>query len=112
MTITRTSTCSFPGDTAKFLHGLTAPTPEGHVARMRCYLQSNTRRVVVEREDDLLTKQDMLGIKDAVAAATQEELMIWIQHKCISRKPRRGATNILDVRWVPKWKFVKSKDDP
>ena len=38
--------------------------------------------------------------------------MIWIAHKCFSRRPRKGAKNILDIRWVGKWKKIKSKTDP
>ena len=41
-----------------------------------------------------------------------EELTIWIEHKCFERVPRKGATNILDVRWVGKWKRIKAKADP
>ena len=34
--------------------------------------------------------------------------MTWIQHNCFQRKWRNLARNILDVRWVAKWKFVKA----
>ena len=40
-----------------------------------------------------------------------EELKIWIQHG-FTRRPRKGARNILDVRWACKWKKVKDKTGP
>ena len=39
-----------------------------------------------------------------------DELKTWISHDCFRRHPRRGATNILDVKWVVKWKWITVKD--
>ena len=33
-------------------------------------------------------------------------------HGCVSRKLRRRAKNIIDVKWVGKWKWVKRAGDP
>ena len=36
---------------------------------------------------------------------------MWIQHNCFRRRQRRTARNIIDSRWVHKWKYVKSQHD-
>ena len=66
------------------------------------------KRAVVEREDDTLTADELVKHKTLVLAGIREELITWIKHNCFVRKPRRNARNILDVRWVAKWKFVKA----
>ena len=78
---------------------------------MRVYL-ANNKKAVVERDTDLLTSDEYRKHAKEVASAILEELMVWIQHECFVRRPRHGARNILDVRWVGKWKKVKSKQDP
>ena len=40
-----------------------------------------------------------------------EELHIWAQHGLFERRPRAGAKNIMDVRWVGKWKWIKAAHD-
>ena len=47
-----------------------------------------------------------------MAAAVLEELKVWIDHQCFTRRPRAGARNILDCRWVGKWKWTRRKDRP
>lgn len=61
---------------------------------------------------DLLTPEEIKSCAKEILAATQEELEIWIDHQCFTRRPRQGARNILDVRWVAKWKWGKKKGDP
>eukprot|EP00971_Amphidinium_carterae_P302766 6015957-Amphidinium_carterae.1 len=34
-----------------------------------------------------------------------EELQRWLHYKCFSRAPRTATKNIVDVRWVLKWKL-------
>ena len=98
-----------PGETSKLFDG---PAPKaGQDKVLRSYLAGNCRTTVVERDDDLLTKDDLRKYPKEVASATLEELQTWIDHDCFRRRPRRGARNILDVRWVAKWKFRKAKDD-
>ena len=78
---------------------------------LRSYVASDCRTKVVERSDDLLTKDDYQRYPREVAAATLEELETWIHHKCFTRKPRKGARNVLDVRWVARWKYRKDPKD-
>ena len=99
----------FPGDTAKLI--LAEPPPDGSTARLRVYL-APLKTAVVERDTDLLTDAEYYKFAGEVSAAILEELRIWIVHQCFTRRPRKGARNVLDVRWVGKWKWVKSKIDP
>ena len=70
------------------------------------------RATLVERDDHLLTQEEFRQHAPAVAAAIKEELQIWLDHDCFCRTPRKTASNILDCRWVGKWKRTKAKDDP
>ena len=99
----------FPGDTAKLL--VDEEPPEGYVATLQVFLVP-LQKAAVTRDTDLLTDSDYTQYHKEVLAALIEELGIWIQHACFHRRPRAGARNILDVRWVGKWKFVKAKDNP
>lgn len=99
----------FPRDRHKLL--LASRTPPGHSARLRIYL-ARPKKAVVERDTDVLTRDEMKTRAKEVTVATEEELQIWVGHGCFTRHPRQGARNILDVRWVAKWKWVKKQDDP
>ena len=68
---------------------------------------SATRRIVVQRDDDLLTPDQVKEHWDEVQKARFKELGIWNDHKCFSRKLRRDAHNIIDTRWVIKFKWVQ-----
>ena len=94
----------FPDYTSKLI--IDEDIPQGCVARLRVY--EAVRRAVVEREDDILTKVELEQHKNLVSAGIREELITWIQHTCFERRWRNRARNILDVKWVPKWKFVKA----
>eukprot|EP00974_Lingulodinium_polyedra_P018571 1798792-Lingulodinium_polyedra.AAC.1 len=43
----------------------------------------------------------------AVQAAKVKALLAWQHYQCFSRKPRKEARNIIDARWVIKWKWVE-----
>ena len=60
---------------------------------------------MVKRDDALVTKEELQMHEKGIQAAFQKELETWVKHKCISRRPRAGVKNIIDVRWVYKWKF-------
>ena len=99
----------FPGETAKLI--LDSPPPNGTCARLRVYV-AGVKRVVIERDADLLTADDYKKYAKEVVAAIYDELKTWLDHSCFERRPRRGATNILDIRWVGKFKFVKAATNP
>ena len=69
-----------------------------------------TRQVVV-KEDDLLTPAEVKQQYPEVQKAMLKELTTWANLKCFSRKPKKDAKNIIDVRWVHKRKWEKPKSD-
>jgi len=96
----------FPKSAAVFL--VDPPTMQkDEVAVMRIY-KTGARNIVVERSDDLLTPQEVLENREAVKAAMLKELLTWHSFKCFSRKRRSESRNIIDSRWVLKWKYVKA----
>ena len=97
-----------PGDSAKLF--CDQPAPPGSTARLRCYLTD--KKVVIERDTDLLTNEEYQTHHKMVLAAVYEELVTWIEHKCFSRKLRKNSWNVLDVKWVGKWKWVKVAPKP
>lgn len=100
-----------PGDAAKLI--MDEPVPEGHCGRLRVYVAAQgPKKAVIDRDTDLLTAQEYKEHAAEVAAAVLEEFRVWIEHSCFERRPRQGARNILDCRWVGKWKYTKSKEDP
>ena len=70
-----------------------------------------TRRAVVTRDDDLLTPQQASAHWPEVQAAMLKELNTWAQLKCFSRRPRASARNIIDTRWVLKFKWEQPTVD-
>ena len=66
---------------------------------------------VVKRASDLLTKEELITHKNAVNQAILEELRIWDNYGCFKMVPRKGAENIIDSRFVAKWK-VKDPNRP
>ena len=68
------------------------------------------KKQVIERDTDLLTPAELETHAEAVKAAMISELKTWAKLKCISRRPRAGARNIVDSRWVYKWKWEKQAD--
>ena len=60
--------------------------------------KSSTRRVVVKRDDDVLTPDQVQEHWDEVVKARIKELHVWNDLKCFSRKLRRDAQNIIDSR--------------
>ena len=68
---------------------------------------THSKKSVVETDQDLLTKEEYKRYPREVMASLRDELVTWIDHKCFRRRLRSGAKNILDVRWVGKWKKVR-----
>eukprot|EP00435_Cladocopium_sp_Y103_P042058 s696_g11.t1 len=66
---------------------------------------------VIKRASDILSKDELIKHKDMVDSAILEELKIWDGYKCFKMVPRKGAENIIDSRFVAKWK-VKDPSRP
>ena len=62
------------------------------------------KKAVVERKDHNLSPSEINSNWTEVAAAMQKELKTWVEMGCICRKPRDQARNVIDCRWVLKWK--------
>ena len=69
------------------------------------FLAAHDKKAVIERDTDLLTPQEIAQHRDQVNAAIHAELLTWIKFKCFERTPRRSARNIVDCKWVIKWKW-------
>ena len=96
------------GDECKLLEGLSRmPNADEH-AELRVY-ETHSRKVVIERSDDLLTADELTRHRQAVTQATLDELKTWQGFRCFRRRPRSEAPCVIDVRWVYKWKFVKGE---
>ena len=63
------------------------------------------RRQVVQRNDDLLTPDETKKEWAQCCQAMRKEIQTWVDLNNISRKPRSEARNIIDTRWVLKWKW-------
>ena len=81
------------------------PPQEGEVVVLRIYHATNAKKAVVKRDDDILTKEEILQHREEIEAAMLAELNTWAKFKCFSRKLRKNARNIIDSRWVLKWKY-------
>ena len=56
--------------------------------------------VVIERDADLLTKEESLRVSAEVAATILEELFTWVLCKCFELRPLQGARNGMGYRRV------------
>ncbi len=72
---------------------------------------NTTRRVVVTRDDDTLTPEQVQQHWREVDQAMLAELMTWAKLKCFSCKPRAGARNVVDTCWVIKFKQEQATQD-
>ena len=87
------------------------PVPPGYCARLRVYV-AGAKKAVIDQDTDLLTPEEFRKHTAEVAAAVLEELKVWTDHRCVKRRPRAGPRNVLDRRWVGKWKWARCKDKP
>ena len=78
---------------------------EGEHLCVRIYAATGTAKTAVQRDDALLTPGEVQKHWPEVTVAIKQELETWVKYGCISRKLRNLARNIIDVKWVIKWKF-------
>jgi hypothetical protein len=71
----------------------------------------SVRREVVQRDDDILTGQQLKDHWPEVQEAMLEELLTWAQLKCFSRRARSCSRNIIDTRWVIKFEWEQPSVD-
>ena len=68
-----------------------------------CVSPTPTRAVVV-KDDDLMTRKEILENQAGVAEATLAELKTWIANTCFKMCLIKDAGNIMTSRYVAKWK--------
>ena len=93
----------YQGGSAKLLHNRPCAPKKGEILVQRPYL-TGARRAVVQRDDDTLTPAELKLHAKKVAASMLSELKTWARLTCFSRRNRAMAKNIIDCRWVTKWK--------
>ena len=69
-------------------------------------VMSTHKTAVIQRETDLLTPQELRQHEDLVDAAILEELTTWHGHGCFVRQWKKDAYNVMDSRFVAKWKIL------
>ena len=81
------------------------------IPTVRVYISKLAKRAVVVKEDDLLSKKDLLAHASQVSSATYTEIETWIKNKCFTMIKLKDAQNIMTSRYVAKWKWVKQPDN-
>lgn len=92
----------------KPLDGLERPPRADEHVELRVYT-AHTRKAVIERNDDLLTPQEVEENHALVTQAIIDELKTWQSFDCFTQQKRREATNLIDTKWVYKWKVKGGK---
>ena len=69
------------------------------------------KKQIVSTDSDLLTPAEVKEHRAAVLEAQRLELATWHKHECFERRPRKTARNIIDCRWVLKWKVVTNANN-
>ncbi|CAK0852886.1 unnamed protein product, partial [Prorocentrum cordatum] len=80
----------------------------GEIYILRVY-NTGKREIVVEREMNVLTLEEARAHDVEVRQAMKDELQRWAELKAFQRFPKDQATNIIDSRWVLKWKEIDGK---
>ena len=62
---------------------------------------------VIERANNILTRQEALENVERCRKAMIKELLRWNTHRAWRRGPRATATNALSSKWVLKWKMIE-----
>ena len=76
------------------------------VATLRVYISAQSKRSVVVKEDDILSKREILDNAEAVSQATLAELQTWLKNDCFVMCDLKTARNIMTSRYVAKWKWI------
>jgi hypothetical protein len=99
---------AFPDDWWHLLTHCPKPQP-GELAILRTFA-TGIKQAVIERDTDTLTPAEMRLHAGDIAAADLKELQTWQHCKCMERAPRHTCSNIIDCKWVRKWKVEEQTD--
>ena len=72
---------------------------------LRLY-RSGYKATVVERENNILTLEEAQRHAELAEQAMFDEMTRWHTLGAFQRMDRRLASNVIDARWVLKWKIV------
>ena len=67
------------------------------------------KRSVVERENNIISLDEARAHVKECDNAMLDELTRWLNLGAFERMPKKQATNVIDARWVLKWKEVNGK---
>ena len=95
----------FPGYLDKLIDDVMEAPPPGHTYAITSDALTRKKQVV-STDSDLLTPDEKRQHHKEVQAAMQAELATWHKHRCFERRSRKRARNIIDCRWVLKWKVI------
>eukprot|EP00959_Pyramimonas_sp_CCMP1952_P288985 6043694-Pyramimonas_sp.AAC.1 len=79
---------------------------EGYVMTRRCDARRCYIETVIEREMNILTMDGLKKYARDVAESCLLELQRWCGMGMFTRMARKRATNLVDSRWVLKWKLI------
>ena len=98
-------------DLAKFMTDVDniPMTMESNQLMVMHFFEDGTRRMVVERDTDLLTADDRRTYAKELDAARLDELLRWTGFKAMHRRSRVGSQNRIDITWVDKWVIKEGK---
>ena len=82
-----------------------------HVFKASKHKNKSNKKKVVDRADHELTSDEIKSHWPEVMSAIKKELETWLKYNCISRKARQSSRNIIDCRWVHKWKLDADTQD-
>ena len=72
---------------------------------LRVSTKAQAERAAVQRDDDMLTAEEIITHKAEIEAAKLAELRTWAKCWCFTRKMRHAGENFIDCRWVLKWRW-------
>ena len=81
---------------------------DGHYV-VECFPSLGQKRTVVERENNIISLDEARAHVKECDKAMFDELTRWHSLGAFERMPKRQATNVIDARWVLKWKEVNGK---
>ena len=71
---------------------------------VQCFPATGQKRTVVERENNILSLDEARAHVKECDKAMLDELTRWLTLGAFERMPKQQATNVIDARWVLRWK--------
>ena len=94
------------GQAAQAHGGLGYPPPADAVLTTTYFVAIGEQTIMIEKEYDNLTKQEIVQCAVAVVEAQAKELRTFCSLRCFKRYLRKHAKTCVDTRWVLRWKWI------